>query len=149
MKKNDACEIEGVGDWSPLTLLESRHGEDTREHALVVTVQNSTDTGERGDGEHTKVLHEGASATRSHQRLTTVQDCIVNGCAAFGLASTESHRSLSCIVFPVTFLLVSSLTVLYEVGQAGQRFSNAEVVKKGRRPDATRDCERRRGKSWG
>jgi hypothetical protein len=64
-----------------LTSLEGIHGQDTREHALVVTIQNTTDASKQGNAEHLPVFHQRHRAGRAHHALPPLERGIVDGSA--------------------------------------------------------------------
>jgi hypothetical protein len=59
-----------------LTPSERVHGQNTTEHALVVTIQNASNAGEQSDAEHLEVLHERTRSTLAHEGLTPLESCI-------------------------------------------------------------------------
>jgi len=71
--------------------LESRHGEDTREHALIVAVEDTTNAGERRDPEDLEVLPQRGWPALAHQGLALVKGGIIDARHA-GVGST--HVSL-------------------------------------------------------
>jgi hypothetical protein len=70
----------------PLTPVERRHGQHTREHALVVTVEHTANAGKAGDAEDAEVLPERAGTALAHHGLALVKRGIVEAGRA-GVAS--------------------------------------------------------------
>lgn len=78
-----------------LTLLERGHGENAREHALVITIQDTANTGKGSQAEDAKVLDQSASSTGAHEGLATMQRRIIDGGAAVGVrAHCEEVRQI-------------------------------------------------------
>ena len=81
--------------WCRLTLLERGHGKNAREHALVVTIQNTANTGKGSQAEDAEILDQSASSTGAHEGLATMQRRIIDGGAAVGVrAHCEEERQI-------------------------------------------------------
>ena len=59
-----------------LTLFKSWHGQDTTEHSLVVTIEQTTQTGKGGNSEDLEVLEDGSGPGSTHQGLTSLEGMI-------------------------------------------------------------------------
>lgn len=64
-----------------LTLSKRMHGQDAREHALVVAVEDAADAGKGRDARHLEVLDKGPRSAGTHQGLAPRQGHIVGGVA--------------------------------------------------------------------
>ena len=72
-----------------LTFLEGWHGEHTREHSLVVPIENTADTGEAGNGEDSEILDKCSRTTLPHHGLTPLKSGIVK--AGGASAASAAH----------------------------------------------------------
>jgi hypothetical protein len=60
------------------TLLEGVHGKQTREHALVVAVEDTTEASKGGNSQDLPVLHQGPGTGGAHELLASLQRGIVD-----------------------------------------------------------------------
>ena len=74
------------------TVPEGAHGEQAREHALVVAVEHTADAGKGRDAQHLPILQQSARARSSHELLATLERGIVEGAAVI---TASGHRSWS------------------------------------------------------
>lgn len=58
------------------TFAKRRHGENATKHALVVSVEDTTQTGEQRNAEDFHVLHQSGRATFAHKGLTSLQSYV-------------------------------------------------------------------------
>lgn len=82
------------GFWVRLTATERRHGQDTREHALVVTVQHTTDAGEERDAKDAEILEQGRGTALAHHGLPLLQRGIVERAGV--TAASSAHLEDAC-----------------------------------------------------
>ena len=74
-----------------LTLFKGRHGQKTRKHALVVTIEDTPDAGEEGNSKNLEVLDECRRTTLAHEHLTAVQGRIVELSAGIAAATHDEE----------------------------------------------------------
>jgi hypothetical protein len=86
---SDNASIAFVGSTGHLTFFEGWHGKYTRKHALVVTIENTTNASKGSNPKDGEVRDQGTSTTGSHESLSTVQGRIVDGSSFYCSAHVE------------------------------------------------------------
>src|SRR5690606_34607100 len=81
----------------PLTQFKGRHGQDAREHPLIVAVQDSADARKGGDAKDLEVLEQGARTTGSHEGLAALERRVVKGDMVCCRFATHAGRLVYCL----------------------------------------------------